>query len=403
MAERLNAPVLKTGMGASPSRVRIPVPPPLFNPINLKRIMIMGIWQDIKTYKSVRDEVRKNSIIHKNDPFATDSFFTFAHYYVYSLKLMFKEHELLLFVLLQWLSVALGYYLFVMMLYWIPEDVWRSTQTNDEGSIADLVLFVWIIICIGIAALPLGIFSSCMAAVHFLYCEEKPSTIAACLKIVLPRTWALWIFHWIDGYITVGQIIERLPKEDNNPSWGERMAGEGLYYAWKVATMGILPNLITGRNLKDTTTNAVTMIKEHASELLMIRIGYSILCWIIGIGTYVWGIFNVGWIKEKFFPGDIYSTIADFYFYAGVPMLISVAVIQLFIRPAYVIAISDVYARFIYSKKEDLIDSNPPPPAVSAFIGFGVFCLIIFTLYLYRQELGILNMLATPYGEESKG
>jgi hypothetical protein len=28
MAERLNAPVLKTGMGASPSRVRIPVPPP---------------------------------------------------------------------------------------------------------------------------------------------------------------------------------------------------------------------------------------------------------------------------------------------------------------------------------------------------------------------------------------
>ena len=29
MAEWLNAPVLKTGMGASPSRVRIPVCPPL--------------------------------------------------------------------------------------------------------------------------------------------------------------------------------------------------------------------------------------------------------------------------------------------------------------------------------------------------------------------------------------
>ncbi len=31
MAEWLNAPVLKTGMGASPSRVRIPVCPPFFS------------------------------------------------------------------------------------------------------------------------------------------------------------------------------------------------------------------------------------------------------------------------------------------------------------------------------------------------------------------------------------
>ena len=30
MAERLNAPVLKTGKDASPSRVRIPVSPPFF-------------------------------------------------------------------------------------------------------------------------------------------------------------------------------------------------------------------------------------------------------------------------------------------------------------------------------------------------------------------------------------
>ena len=33
MAERLNAPVLKTGKGESPSRVRIPPPPP-FTPKN---------------------------------------------------------------------------------------------------------------------------------------------------------------------------------------------------------------------------------------------------------------------------------------------------------------------------------------------------------------------------------
>lgn len=96
--------------------------------------------------------------------------------------------------------------MFVMMLYWIPEEVWRSAENSDSGSIADLVLFGWMFVCVGMAALPLGIFSSCMAVVHMLYFEDKSSTIAACLKVVLPRTWSLWIFHWMDISLFTGLL-----------------------------------------------------------------------------------------------------------------------------------------------------------------------------------------------------
>ena len=361
----------------------------------------MKSWQDMKALKRVRDEL-KDMDIFEHKPGKIDSLKKFFAYYGYSWKMMFKEKELFLFVFLQWVSVALGYYLFVMMLYWIPEEVWRSAENSDGGSIVDLVLFGWMFVCVGMAALPLGIFSSCMAVVHMLYFEDKPSTIAACLKVVLPRTWSLWLFHWMDGYITIYRIIERLPKKNDQTPAVQKAINEVLYYAWKVATMGILPNLITGRSIKDTVKDTVGMIKNNAMEIFMIRIGYSVFCWIVAILTYVWGILNYGWIKEKFFPGDLHSTIAEFYFFAGIPMLFSVAIIQLFIRPAYILAISDIYSRYISGKGEEILDQNPPPAAISAIIAFVVLCLVMFAVYLYRYEWGIMDMLATPYGEEYK-
>lgn len=357
----------------------------------------MKIWRNIKELKAVRNEIKDLSAI-KDKPRKLESIGLYFKYIGYSWKLNFKEQELFLFTLLQWTSIALGYYLFVMMLFWIPEEVWRSTENSDEGSIADLILFAWMIVCIGVAALPLGIFSACMATVHMLHIDGKNSTIARCLQIVLPRTWSLWMFHWLDGYITVNRIIERLPKKNDRTPRAKKILGELLYYAWKIATMGILPNLITGRGIKDTTKNTVNMIKSYPLELTMVRAGYSLCCWIVAILTYVLGILNFSWIKETFLPGEIYENVGEFYLIAGIPMLVSVAFIQLFLRPPYLLAISDIYARFIADKDEELFDHNPPPPAVSAFITFAVFCLILFVVYLYRYQFGIMDMLATPYG-----
>ena len=361
----------------------------------------MKSWNDLKELKSLREEIKSSGIL-ENKPGKLSSISRYFQYMGYSYKLMFKEKELFVFVLFQWLSVLMGYYLFVMMLYWIPPEVWESVEDSDGegGSIADLVLFLWMFVCIGVATMPLGIASACMMVTHFLHIEGKPSTVAACLKAVLPRLWGLWLFTWLDGYITVNRIIERLPKKNDRTPRAAKLLAEALYYAWKVATMGILPNIVTGRSIKDTTKNTVGMIKNHAMDILMVRAGYSLMCWIVGVGTYVLGILNFGWIQDTFLTGDMPSDIANFYMLAGVPLLIAVAVIQIFLRPPYLLAISDIYSQYMTNKGEHVLESEPPAAATSAIVAFGIVCLGMLIVFLFREQLGIMDMLATPYGED---
>ena len=357
----------------------------------------MGFWQEFNSFRDIQDDLK--DIFHNVErPGIISSLGLFFSYYGYSLRLMFKEKELLLFIFLQWSSIAIGYYLFVMMLYWIPEEVWRSTENNDKGSIADVVLFLWMIMCIGVASLPFGIFSSCMSVVHFLRSQGKESTIAACLKIVLPRFWSLWVFHWFDGYVTVERMWERLPSKNDRTPISVKLRNEALYYAWKVATMGILPNLITGRSVWETSKNTIGMIKENTKEVLIIRTGYSVLCWIVATITYVIGVLNFGWIAENFLPGDIYSNVAKFYFIAGIPLLISIGIIQIFIRPAYILSLNAVYVCYMQKNGQELLQDTPPSPVVSVLVTAGTFLLFVFVIIFYRYELGIMDMLATPYG-----
>lgn len=360
----------------------------------------MKIFANQKALLALRDDVQDSGALSQK-PEKFKSVLYFFKYIRYSVTLAVREPELLLFVFLQWLAVGIGYYLFVMMLYWIPPEVWESTKDSDEGSLADMILLCWIIICIGVAALPLSIFSSCMMVVHLVrYHEKKPSSIAYCLKVVTPRAWSLWLFHWLDGLITVWQIVRRMPGKKRRETITGKIASEALYYVWKVTTMGILPNLVTGRTLADTRHHTMEMIKAHGGELLRIRAGYSILCWIIAIATYVIGVFNYTWIKDRFFPGALEDTVGQFYFAAGIPLLLSIAIIQLFLRPAYVIALSDVYARYMKDRGETLIPVSAPGSALRILIVFLILCFIIFGLYCGRYSLGIMDMLATPHGVE---
>ncbi len=355
---------------------------------------------DIFDYGKLRRQIRESNLLLEKPK----SMAALLHYFQrigYGWKLMFLEKELFTFTLLQWISIAVGYYLFVMMLYWIPPEVWKSTQNSDSGSIADLVVFLWIIVCVGVAAMPLSIFSSCIAVVHMLdYYEQKPSTIAACLKIVLPRIWQLWLFHWLDGYYTVRQVMERMPKKNDRTTTADRAVSEVLYHTWKIASMAIVPNLITGRTIMQTCENSLGQIKEHAAEMLLVRAGYSILCWIVAILTYVGTVLGFGWLQESFFPGELHDTIATAYLYLGIPALTSIAFIQVFLRPAYMIALTDIFGIYMIQKREVLIKDAPPAPATSAIVAYGLLCVVVLTIYLYREPLGIMDMLATPYGQE---
>lgn len=314
-----------------------------------------------------------------------------------AIKFIFIEPEILVFAILQWVAIGLGYFLWVQMLDWIPEEVWRSTETSDSGSIADLVLLVWSFVIVGIVALPIGILNACIGAVHFLRRQNRPSTIAACLQIVLPRAWPLWIFSWTDSWITVGQILKRLPKKRGS---GNSVLSEALYYAWKLGTIGVLPALLSGRGLVDAGKDSVSLVKNKIADTSLLRVGYSLICWVVGVGTYIGTIFFFIFFDNLIPDGEIYSAIYEFYFWAGVPILVAIGFILLFLRPIYTISSADIYADYLQETNQPLLLPQPPSKLTSIIVAILVLLAIIAAVFFFRDQLGITDMLSTPYGQK---
>lgn len=166
--------------------------------------------------------------------------------------LALREKKILVFALLQWLVIALA----------------------------------WSFFCVGVAAYPLGILSGCMGAAHFLHRQGRESTVADCMQLVLPQSWPLWAFHWIDGWITVNQILKRLPRKNDRRSAAQKAASEALYYAWKLGISGVLPSIVSGNGLLTSGRQSVVFVKDNLGEVARLRAGYSALCWIVGIAAY---------------------------------------------------------------------------------------------------------------------
>ena len=101
-----------------------------------------------------------------------------------SMRFIFTEKENIVFALLQWATIALVYFIWTQGLSWIPEEIWK----NDTGNTAaNLILLVWSLACVGLAAFPLGILTACMNASCLLRFQNKESTFTDCLKMAFSR------------------------------------------------------------------------------------------------------------------------------------------------------------------------------------------------------------------------
>jgi hypothetical protein len=376
---------------------------PIFPQPQFIRLGLASEPQESWSPKSIIKEfnLTKQSIsdIHQNyvQPEKEEGLKSYFGYLVEVWHLTVREKEIITFALLQLASIAVGYYLWVQMLSWIPAEVWKTAEYSHHASWPDLILLLWSFVCVGVAALPLGVFSACIGAVYFLRRQGYPSTIAACLKIVLPEVWALWIFQWMDGWITVNQILERLPKKNDRESPARRALSEALYFAWKLGTIGILPGVITGRGLVESCRDSILVVKTKFLDAAKLRVGYSFLCWIIGVTAYVGTIFF--FIRGHFVPpgAEIYGFIYTLYFWAGIPLLIAVAFIELFLRPAYIVGSCELYAQYLTEHNKNIMLPHPPSKGVSAFVFFAVLCLFVLIVFLYRESLGINAALSVPY------
>ena len=184
---------------------------------------------------------------------------------------VFQEGEIMVFALLQWCCVALGYYLWVQILALFPPERFNRPP--------DLLITLWSLLVVGLVAMPLGILSGAMGVARFLRLQGQVSTFTRCLRIATKRYRQLWVFFWIDGWITVTQIVKRLPKKGESTFSVAKILSEILYFAWKAATLGILPSVLNGRDLVSAAKESIGLLKNRTMDVLLLRSGYSALSW----------------------------------------------------------------------------------------------------------------------------
>lgn len=307
-----------------------------------------------------------------------------------SFKFILSEKENLLFAFLQYAVIGLGYFIWVEALDWIPKEVWESSNESDGNHIANVLLLLWSFVCVGLVAYPLGILTACMGASYLLRFEGRQSTIIECFKIVLQKSWTLWIFSWLDGWWTVLRILERLPKKNDRTPRSVKIFNEAVYQAWKIASLGFLPATLSGRGIADAGKDSLSLVKSRFKSLAKLRIGYSFICWIFGVGCYIGMLFIFPFLDiHRVSDNDIYN----FYFFAGFPILMALMSIMLFFRPIYIISACRIYA---YYAREHNIEIKLPESSsrgISTFVTFVVLAIITGVILLYHNELGISELL----------
>ena len=326
----------------------------------------------------------------------------------YALSLGLKEKEIFFFGIMQWVFVILGYILWLQMLSWIPQPVWDSIQQCLDGpgdkdgctAPADIPLMLWGILCILIVSFPIGIFSAAMGTTHFLHKQNKESTVIKCLQASLSNAWTSWSFHFIDGLITVRQIIRRLP-EDNKyePAAikaARRAREEALYYAWKIGTAGVLPSLVVGNNLLASGKNSIKFVKARFLEIVKLRAAYSTICWIVGILAYIGAVIMMVFMGDMIFADSGGYAIVKIYQYMVFPIAMATVIVMIFLRPIYILTLCDLYSEYLESIGEEPELPNDPSIIKKAMIAFCLVCILTIFIILFRDIIGLSDILSTP-------
>ena len=302
-----------------------------------------------------------------------------------SLLYVLKEKENITFAILQWAAIIAGYYLWTTALGWIPEELFEAASKSDKTTTADLILLLWSFVCVGITTLPIGMLTSCMAASQLLSIEGRESTILDCLKCVMPRLKPIWIFSWFDGWITVNRILSRLPKKNDRESIAEKMIKEAAYQGWKFASLGFIPAIVSGRTVMQACSDSLSLARHSFLPLAKLRIGYSLICWITGISCYVLTFTNIGKLHTFFGIERADSGVYSFYLLAGIPLLIALLILVVFIRPLYIISAARIYANFTDRQE---IKRNLPPSTSSLNADWFILLLLIALIsgLVYMKE-----------------
>eukprot|EP01032_Pedospumella_encystans_P038543 gene38543-43670_t len=231
----------------------------------------------------------------------------------------------------------------------------------------------------------MSILNAAMTATHYLRTANQPSTLANCLNLAFRNLGRLWVFTTIDAWITVDAIVDRLPRKGRNRTAGDEL----LYYAWKIGTIGVQPALVAGRGYADAAKDSVSILRHSPMRAIGVRMGYSLVCWIIGVTAYFGSIFYLANVDN---PNGKTNELYEFYVILAVPIIIAVGVNSVLVRPFYLIMISKMYSDILPLDTDATIPTSAKKFDVLAFV-FSVVLSLLFALYFFGEHLGIRNWI----------
>lgn len=312
-------------------------------------------------------------------------------------RLIAREPEILLFAGLQWLVIGLGYVAWTQVLRWIPDAAWDAVREASEQerkgafTLLNLVLLGWSFLIVCVASYPIGVCNAAMVAVHDLRASGERVTIGRCLAIAGHHLGRIWLFTIVDSWITVSAILDRLPRKH----YHRTALDELLYYAWKLATMAVVPALVNGRSFLNAGRDSFLLLTEQPQRALALRLGYSAVCWVVGVLSYAGAAFLLvrsGMTHQG--PHFIYNA----YFLAAAPVVIAVGVVAVLVRPFYLLSVAAFYTELVDVKEEIERDvaSEPHWEQVlfsGKFLLFAMLLIAVFSAVFYAPELGLTQWI----------
>lgn len=373
--------------------------------ISHKGLHMFGVQEDLadaknEALKALQERGEKPKI------FTWKNITAYFQSYPTTIKLIREEPEILLFLAIEWVTIILAYLLWIQFYGWIPPDVWETIKhaSKDEREYYNVALGLaglgWSCLVLIIASYPIAICNAAIITSHNLRANGQNSTIFKCLALAYRNLGRLWAFTFVDAYITVDAIIDRLPSKNNRDR--RTALDELLYYAWKVGTIGVVPALVNGRGLFQGGKDSITLLKANPAKAIGLRMGYSAVCWIVGIIAYPTCAIATVWILGKEVDATAVYTIL---LALTIPLVIVIGIVTVILRPPFLLGIAKFYSDTITLEDKKSLEVNESPLEILLTvknIAFISLLAIGLTAALFSEQLGIQQWVQKVAREEGE-
>lgn len=289
-------------------------------------------------------------------------------------KYIYYQPMILVFSFIQFCSVLIGYLLWSQIWFIMPSDLHRG------NTIVNILVGNWSLTILAIVSFPIGILTGCTGIAYLFARRNIKLSFAHCFKLSIARYKQLWIFAGIDGWITIEQILDRLERVSNKFSGEKRSVvsvggtiREVLYFSWKVATIGIYPAILTGKNLHEAGLESLSMVRKEFHKTVILRAGYSVMCWFVGICASLLGYF---WVRTSL---DSYYS---FMLSISIPVAMATFIIMLILRPVFIISSCELYSKLFLIK---IINSDKSvyDKSISWILKINILLIILLMVWFF--------------------